>query len=165
MTELWPQSRPQIVRNMWVAAVIKTPVVDTTASPPQRLSVTVTLLKNSFCDLGFISTEFWLLYTWFIFGVPTINLSKWGAGAYSDSRGLPGVRQEIANFILERDGYPRYTFLTPSKWWSSVTTLCVWFCCGIIIGVTCWLDIWAVFMTCHSRPSVIWHLSSCHVLL
>lgn len=30
-----------------------------------------------------------------------------GAGAYSDSRGLPGVRQEVAEFILQRDGYPR----------------------------------------------------------
>jgi aspartate/methionine/tyrosine aminotransferase len=28
-------------------------------------------------------------------------------GAYSDSRGLPGVRQEVADFILERDGDPR----------------------------------------------------------
>lgn len=45
--KLWPQSRPQIARNVWVAAVIKTPVVDTTDSPSQRLSVMVTLLENS----------------------------------------------------------------------------------------------------------------------
>lgn len=36
--------------------------------------------------------------------------------------------------------------------------------CGITIGVTCWLDIRAVFVTCHWGPSVIWHLSSGHVL-
>lgn len=30
-----------------------------------------------------------------------------GVGAYSDSRGVPGVRQEVARFIEERDGYPR----------------------------------------------------------
>jgi len=29
------------------------------------------------------------------------------AGAYSDSRGIPGVRKEVAEFILKRDGYPR----------------------------------------------------------
>lgn len=29
-----------------------------------------------------------------------------GVGAYSDSRGLPGVRQEVADFILRRDGFP-----------------------------------------------------------
>ena len=28
-------------------------------------------------------------------------------GAYSDSRGLPGVRKEVAEFIQRRDGYPR----------------------------------------------------------
>lgn len=50
------------MRNMWVAAVIKTPVVYSTASPSQRLSVTVTLLKNSllirnsgFCALDLYS--------------------------------------------------------------------------------------------------------------
>lgn len=32
-------------------------------------------------------------------------------GAYSDSRGVPGVRQEVADFILERDGHPRYTYI------------------------------------------------------
>jgi aspartate/methionine/tyrosine aminotransferase len=30
-----------------------------------------------------------------------------GVGAYSDSRGVPGVRQEVARFIEERDGFPR----------------------------------------------------------
>ncbi|KAI9111723.1 hypothetical protein K1719_017413 [Acacia pycnantha] len=29
-------------------------------------------------------------------------------GAYSDSRGLPGVRKEVAEFIQMRDGYPRF---------------------------------------------------------
>jgi len=28
-------------------------------------------------------------------------------GAYSDSRGLIGIRKEIAEFIGRRDGYPR----------------------------------------------------------
>ncbi|MCI03915.1 glutamate-glyoxylate aminotransferase 2-like, partial [Trifolium medium] len=27
-------------------------------------------------------------------------------GAYSDSRGIPGVRKEVAEFIQRRDGYP-----------------------------------------------------------
>lgn len=38
-----------------------------------------------------------------------------GVGAYSDSRGLPGVRQEVADFILRRDGFPsnpEHIFLT-----------------------------------------------------
>ncbi|KAK3041846.1 hypothetical protein RJ639_000362 [Escallonia herrerae] len=29
-----------------------------------------------------------------------------GLGAYSDSRGIPGVRKEVAEFIQRRDGYP-----------------------------------------------------------
>ena len=29
------------------------------------------------------------------------------SGAYSDSRGLPGIRKEVAEFIEKRDGYPR----------------------------------------------------------
>ncbi|XP_027154531.1 glutamate--glyoxylate aminotransferase 2 [Coffea eugenioides] len=29
-----------------------------------------------------------------------------GLGAYSDSRGIPGVRKEVAEFIERRDGYP-----------------------------------------------------------
>ncbi|KAI9074134.1 hypothetical protein K1719_043905 [Acacia pycnantha] len=29
-------------------------------------------------------------------------------GAYSDSRGLPGVRKEVAEFIQMRDGYPSH---------------------------------------------------------
>nr|GFD08091.1 glutamate--glyoxylate aminotransferase 2-like [Tanacetum cinerariifolium] len=28
------------------------------------------------------------------------------SGAYSDSRGLPGIRKEVADFIGRRDGYP-----------------------------------------------------------
>ncbi|XP_020217442.1 glutamate--glyoxylate aminotransferase 2 [Cajanus cajan] len=35
-----------------------------------------------------------------------ISLTSGGLGAYSDSRGLPGVRKEVAEFILRRDGYP-----------------------------------------------------------
>jgi glutamate--glyoxylate aminotransferase len=35
-----------------------------------------------------------------------LAMTSGGVGAYSDSRGLPGVRQEVADFILERDGYP-----------------------------------------------------------
>eukprot|EP00850_Spirogloea_muscicola_P012605 SM000082S22847 [mRNA] locus=s82:191590:196000:- [translate_table: standard] len=31
-----------------------------------------------------------------------------GVGAYSDSKGLPIVRQEVAEFIKKRDGYPRH---------------------------------------------------------
>lgn len=30
-----------------------------------------------------------------------------GVGAYSDSRGVPGVRQEVAKFIERRDGFAR----------------------------------------------------------
>lgn len=29
-----------------------------------------------------------------------------GVGAYQDSRGSPFIRQEIADFLQERDGYP-----------------------------------------------------------
>jgi len=35
-----------------------------------------------------------------------LAMTSGGVGAYSDSRGLPGVRKEVAEFILERDGYP-----------------------------------------------------------
>ena len=29
-----------------------------------------------------------------------------GIGAYTDSRGAPGIRQEIADYLTERDGFP-----------------------------------------------------------
>lgn len=35
-----------------------------------------------------------------------LSITSGGLGAYSDSRGLPGVRKEIAEFIERRDGYP-----------------------------------------------------------
>ncbi|PKI77145.1 hypothetical protein CRG98_002648 [Punica granatum] len=35
-----------------------------------------------------------------------LSLTSGGLGAYSDSRGLPGVRKEVADFIGRRDGYP-----------------------------------------------------------
>ncbi|KAK9108167.1 hypothetical protein Syun_024178 [Stephania yunnanensis] len=35
-----------------------------------------------------------------------LSLTSGGLGAYSDSRGLPGIRKEIAEFIGRRDGYP-----------------------------------------------------------
>ncbi|XP_057542379.1 glutamate--glyoxylate aminotransferase 2 [Amaranthus tricolor] len=35
-----------------------------------------------------------------------LSLTSGGLGAYSDSRGIPGVRKEIAEFIGRRDGYP-----------------------------------------------------------
>ncbi|AAF87015.1 putative transferase [Arabidopsis thaliana] len=35
-----------------------------------------------------------------------LSLTSGGLGAYSDSRGLPGVRKEVAEFIQRRDGYP-----------------------------------------------------------
>ncbi|XP_061372721.1 glutamate--glyoxylate aminotransferase 2 [Gastrolobium bilobum] len=35
-----------------------------------------------------------------------LSLTSGGLGAYSDSRGLPGVRKEVAEYILRRDGYP-----------------------------------------------------------
>ncbi|KAG5522084.1 hypothetical protein RHGRI_034328 [Rhododendron griersonianum] len=35
-----------------------------------------------------------------------LSLTSGGLGAYSDSRGLPGVRKEVAEFIGRRDGYP-----------------------------------------------------------
>ncbi|KAJ0037993.1 hypothetical protein Pint_22889 [Pistacia integerrima] len=35
-----------------------------------------------------------------------LSLTTGGLGAYSDSRGLPGVRKEVAEFIGRRDGYP-----------------------------------------------------------
>lgn len=40
---------------------------------------------------------------------------KGGVGAYSDSRGSPGIRKEVADFIEARDGYPsnpEHIFLT-----------------------------------------------------
>jgi glutamate--glyoxylate aminotransferase len=40
-----------------------------------------------------------------------LAMNTGGVGAYSDSRGVPGVRQEVADFILERDGHPRYTYI------------------------------------------------------
>jgi glutamate--glyoxylate aminotransferase len=40
-----------------------------------------------------------------------LAMNAGGVGAYSDSRGVPGVRQEVADFILERDGHPRYTYI------------------------------------------------------
>ena len=36
------------------------------------------------------------------------NPSKILAGAYSDSRGIPAIRKEVADFIGRRDGYPRW---------------------------------------------------------
>ncbi|KAI4328181.1 hypothetical protein L6164_020559 [Bauhinia variegata] len=35
-----------------------------------------------------------------------LSLTTGGLGAYSDSRGLPGIRKEVAQFIQRRDGYP-----------------------------------------------------------
>lgn len=35
-----------------------------------------------------------------------LSMTPGGLGAYSDSRGLPGVRKEVAEFIERRDGYP-----------------------------------------------------------
>ncbi|XP_074328690.1 glutamate--glyoxylate aminotransferase 2-like [Apium graveolens] len=35
-----------------------------------------------------------------------LGLTSGGLGAYSDSRGLPGIRKEVAEFIEKRDGYP-----------------------------------------------------------
>ncbi|CAL0331530.1 unnamed protein product [Lupinus luteus] len=35
-----------------------------------------------------------------------LSLTSGGLGAYSDSRGLPGVRKEVAEFIHRRDAYP-----------------------------------------------------------
>lgn len=35
-----------------------------------------------------------------------LALTTGGLGAYSDSRGLPGIRKEVAEFIERRDGYP-----------------------------------------------------------
>ncbi|KAK6160215.1 hypothetical protein DH2020_003596 [Rehmannia glutinosa] len=35
-----------------------------------------------------------------------LALTSGGLGAYSDSRGLPGIRKEVAEFIERRDGYP-----------------------------------------------------------
>ncbi|XP_068637318.1 glutamate--glyoxylate aminotransferase 2-like isoform X2 [Aristolochia californica] len=35
-----------------------------------------------------------------------LSLALGGLGAYSDSRGLPGIRKEVADFIARRDGYP-----------------------------------------------------------
>ncbi|PKU70092.1 glutamate--glyoxylate aminotransferase 2 [Dendrobium catenatum] len=35
-----------------------------------------------------------------------LSMTSGGLGAYSDSRGLPGIRNEIAEFIKRRDGYP-----------------------------------------------------------
>lgn len=35
-----------------------------------------------------------------------LAMTTGGLGAYSDSRGMPGVRKEVADFIERRDGYP-----------------------------------------------------------
>ncbi|ERN02503.1 hypothetical protein AMTRI_Chr03g48750 [Amborella trichopoda] len=35
-----------------------------------------------------------------------LAMTSGGLGAYSDSRGLPGIRKEVAEFIERRDGYP-----------------------------------------------------------
>eukprot|EP01018_Ginkgo_biloba_P008756 Gb_00661 [translate_table: standard] len=35
-----------------------------------------------------------------------LAMTTGGLGAYSDSRGLPGIRKEVAEFIGKRDGYP-----------------------------------------------------------
>lgn len=35
-----------------------------------------------------------------------LAMTTGGLGAYSDSRGLPGIRKEVAEFIERRDGYP-----------------------------------------------------------
>ncbi|CAL8994126.1 unnamed protein product [Prunus brigantina] len=35
-----------------------------------------------------------------------LSITTGGLGAYSDSRGIPGVRKEVAEFIERRDGYP-----------------------------------------------------------
>ncbi|KAK9030083.1 hypothetical protein V6N11_031517 [Hibiscus sabdariffa] len=44
-----------------------------------------------------------------------LSMTPGGLGAYSDSRGLPGIRKEVAEFIERRDGYssdPELIFLT-----------------------------------------------------
>ncbi|KMZ74771.1 Alanine aminotransferase [Zostera marina] len=44
-----------------------------------------------------------------------LSITSGGLGAYSDSRGLPAIRQEVADFIERRDGYPsnpEHIFLT-----------------------------------------------------
>ncbi|KAL0327290.1 UNVERIFIED_CONTAM: Glutamate--glyoxylate aminotransferase 2 [Sesamum angustifolium] len=35
-----------------------------------------------------------------------LSMTSGGLGAYSDSRGLPGIRKKVAEFIERRDGYP-----------------------------------------------------------
>lgn len=40
---------------------------------------------------------------------------KGGIGAYSDSKGNPLVREEIAKFIEERDGYPSSPDVSTSR--------------------------------------------------
>ncbi|OIV94499.1 hypothetical protein TanjilG_25561 [Lupinus angustifolius] len=35
-----------------------------------------------------------------------LSLTSGGLGAYSDSRGIPGIRKEVAEFINRRDAYP-----------------------------------------------------------
>ncbi|CAL5092162.1 unnamed protein product [Urochloa decumbens] len=35
-----------------------------------------------------------------------LSMAPGGLGAYSDSRGIPGIRKEVADFIQRRDGYP-----------------------------------------------------------
>ncbi|KAK4261363.1 hypothetical protein QN277_004370 [Acacia crassicarpa] len=37
-----------------------------------------------------------------------LSMTSGGLGAYSDSRGLPGVRKEVAGIIERRDGYPSH---------------------------------------------------------
>ncbi|KAI5079766.1 hypothetical protein GOP47_0005245 [Adiantum capillus-veneris] len=35
-----------------------------------------------------------------------LSYTSGGLGAYSDSRGLPGIRKDVADFLMRRDGYP-----------------------------------------------------------
>ena len=50
-----------------------------------------------------------------------LDLLKTGVGAYTDSRGCIGIREEVAKFIEDRDGFPAnpevtsHTFITPQS--------------------------------------------------
>jgi glutamate--glyoxylate aminotransferase len=41
-----------------------------------------------------------------------LAMAPGGLGAYSDARGIPGIRKEVADFIHKRDGYPRLDSMT-----------------------------------------------------
>ncbi len=55
-----------------------------------------------------------------------LGVFKGGVGAYTDSRGNPAVREEVAKFIEKRDGVPSNpdvrARMTPKRAWPQIPT-------------------------------------------